>query len=82
MFDWKVGYDPAANRGSGAIEATLGQKSVTFPLRSGDKELGATFDRFGLFTAHIGGSYVKLFLDDLVYTTSVNRAATPSLSRP
>jgi hypothetical protein len=69
-FDWKLIYDPAANGGKGAIEATLGDESVTLPLKDGDKSKGATFDRFGLFTTHRGGSYVKIYLDDLRYTTS------------
>jgi hypothetical protein len=37
-------------------------------LKKGDKALGGTFDRFGLFTTHIGGSYVKIYFDDLAYT--------------
>ena len=68
VFQWKLVYDPAANGGSGAIEATLGDQSVTLPLKNGDKAKGAAFDRFGLFTTHRGGSYLKLFLDDLTYT--------------
>ncbi len=71
VFDWKLIYDPLANDGKGAIEATLGKESVTLPLKPGDKERGATFDRFGLFTTHIGGSYVKIYFDDISYTTGV-----------
>ena len=68
VFDWKLVYDPAANGGAGAIEAALGGDSVSLPLKPGDKQIGATFDRFGLFTSHIGGSYVRIFFDDLAYT--------------
>ena len=35
----------------------------------------ALADRFGLFTTHTGGSYVKLYLDDLAYTAG--RPAVP-----
>ena len=70
VFDWKLKYDPTGSGGDGIIEATLGGQSVTLPLKRGDKNIGATFDRFGIFTSHIGGSYVKIFFDDLVYTSA------------
>jgi hypothetical protein len=70
VFEWKLVYDPDAAGGKGAIEATLGTETVTLPLKDGDKAKGATFDRFGLFTTHRGGSYIKLYLDDLSYTAS------------
>jgi len=47
---------------------TLGDESVTLLLKDGDKQKGARFDRFGLFTAHRGGSYLKIYFDDLRYT--------------
>ena len=75
VFDWKLVYDPAANGGTGAVEATLGTQSVTLPLKKGDKSIGAIFDRFGLFTSHIGGSYVKIYFDDLAYTTALPSAS-------
>ena len=70
VFDWKLIYDPSGNGGMGAIEATLGSQSVRLPLKGSDKKAGAMFDRFGLFTTHIGGSYVKIYFDDLAYTTA------------
>ena len=69
-FPWKLIYDPAANDGNGAIEATLGDESVTLPLKRGDKAKGAKLDRFGLFTTHRGGSYVRIYFDDLKYTAA------------
>jgi hypothetical protein len=68
VLDWKLVYDPAGNGGKGVIEATLGKESITLPLRDGDKAKGATLDRFGLFTTHRGGSFVRIYLDDLKYT--------------
>jgi hypothetical protein len=68
VFDWKLVYDPAGNGGKGTIEATLGKESITLALRDGDKAKGATLDRFGLFTTHRGGSFVRIYLDDLKYT--------------
>lgn len=65
---WKLVYDPAGNSGAGLITATLGDQSVTLALKAGDKAKGAIFDRFGLFTGHRGGSYVRIYFDDLKYT--------------
>jgi hypothetical protein len=66
---WKLVYDPDAAGGQGAIRATLGTESVTLPLKPGDKAKGATLDRFGLFTTHIGGNFVCVYFDDLTYTS-------------
>jgi hypothetical protein len=52
------------------MEATLGAESVVLPLKRGDQSVGAVLDRFGLFTSHIGGSYVRIYFDDLAYTTA------------
>jgi hypothetical protein len=70
VFSWTLVYDPAGNDGTGTLAATLGTESVTLPLKKGDKAWGATLDRFGLFTTHIGGSYVKIYFDDLAYTAA------------
>ncbi len=70
VFRWKLVYDPAGNGGKGAVTVTMGNESVTLPLKKGDKAKGAAFDRFGLFTAHVGGSFVRVYLDDLTYTAA------------
>lgn len=72
-YAWKVVYDPTGNSGKGTIEATLGDESATFNLKDGDKAKGAVFDRFGLFTTHRGGSFVRIFFDDLKYTATATR---------
>ena len=69
VFKWKLIYDPAAEDGRGAITATLGDQSATLPLKPGHKSKGATFDRFGIFSMNRGGSYVKVYFDDLTYTS-------------
>jgi hypothetical protein len=74
-FDWELVYDPVGEGGKGSLRATLGTESVTLPLRRGDKSIGGFLDRFGLFTSHIGGSYVKIYFDDLEYTTGSQRRA-------
>ncbi|MEQ1853468.1 MAG: hypothetical protein ABMA01_17965, partial [Chthoniobacteraceae bacterium] len=70
LFDWSLIYDPAANGGNGEIRATLGGESVTLPLKPGQKAQGASLDRFGIFTSTVGGQMVKIYLDDLQYSSS------------
>lgn len=69
VFDWSLIYDPAANSGNGEVRVTLGQESVTLALKPGHKTQGASLDRFGLFTSTSGGQMVRIYLDDLTYTT-------------
>jgi hypothetical protein len=59
-----------ANDGNGSISVTLGEDKVTFDLKPKVKRDGATFDRFGLLSIPPGGSLVRLYLDDLKYTSS------------
>jgi hypothetical protein len=68
LYNWTLLYDPQANGGKGAIRLTLGDESVTLNLKDSDQARNGHFDRFGLFTNHIGGSFVKVYLDDLKYT--------------
>ncbi|MEA2707693.1 MAG: hypothetical protein QOF78_294, partial [Phycisphaerales bacterium] len=70
VFDWRIVYDPAGAGGKGTIEATLGEESVALTLKPGDKAKGASLDRFGLFTTHRGGSYVRIYFDDVKYTAA------------
>ncbi|MCR4412332.1 MAG: hypothetical protein NUV77_07895 [Thermoguttaceae bacterium] len=70
VVPWRLVYDPDAAGGRGAIEATLGDQTVALALKPGDKAKGATLDRFGLFTTHIGGSFLKVYFDDLTYTAA------------
>lgn len=68
IFDWSLLYDPEGNSGLGEMKVTLGDESVTLPLKPGRKEEGATLDRFGMFTSQMGGQMVRIYLDDLTYT--------------
>lgn len=67
-YDWSLVYDPAANDGNGEMRVMLGADNVALALRPGQKNQGASLDRFGLFTSTTGGQMVKLYLDDLKYT--------------
>jgi hypothetical protein len=62
---WSLHYSPADH----TLQITLDAESATLkidPKRAGKAE----FDRFGVFTPKVGGSQVKLYLDDLTYTSS------------
>jgi hypothetical protein len=67
-YAWKLEYNPDASGGDGQIDVTLGNETATLPLKRGDKAKTQTFDRFGLFTSHRGGSFVRIYFDDLKYT--------------
>ena len=70
VYQWSLVYDPAAEGGNGAVTVTLGNDSTTLPLKQGLRAEGGSFDRFGLFTPVIGGQVVRIYLDDLSYTTA------------
>src|SRR5207248_3056467 len=70
VHNWTLVYDPAAENGNGAISVTLDKESVTLALKKGIKAQGARFDRFSLFTSNIGGQIVRIYLDDLKYTSA------------
>jgi hypothetical protein len=72
-YDWSLVYDPAAEGGKGTIRVTLGEESVTLPLKPGHKAEGGRFDRFGMLTSNIGGSLVRVYLDDLKYTAAAEK---------
>ena len=83
LYDWSLKYNPAANSGDGAITVTLGEKSATLALKKHAKAQGAPFDHFGLFSSGPGGQMVKIFLDDLQYTTAPSpRSASTAPATP
>jgi hypothetical protein len=65
--DWTLDYDPDANAGRGSITVTLDGQAVTLNLDAGHKQIGATFNRFGIITTHIDGSGQTVYFDDLTY---------------
>jgi hypothetical protein len=70
VHKWSLVYEPDANGGKGKIQVTLDQQTVTLALQKSLKAEGARFDRFGLFSSTAGGQLVRIFLDDLKYTTT------------
>ncbi len=70
VYDWSLVYDPTASDGNGTVTVTLGNQSETLALKAGLKAQGGIFDRFGLFTPAIGGQSVRIYFDDLSYTSA------------
>ncbi len=66
---WKLAYDPAAARGNGRITVTFDKQVHMLDLRPGERQRGATFDRFGWFNIQSGGHHVDIYFDDLSFTT-------------
>ena len=65
---WTLDYHPDGNGGSGSIMVTLDGQAVTLNLDPSHKQIGATFNRFGIITTHIDGSGQTVYFDDLTYT--------------
>jgi hypothetical protein len=55
------------------MRVTLGSESTMLVFKNGAKGEGAALDRFGVFTSTIGGQMVKIFLDDLTYTSAASK---------
>jgi hypothetical protein len=70
VHKWALDYYPTRADGRGQITVQFDGTTQTFDLRAGDRDRGATFDRFGLFNIQAGGHHVQLFVDDLRYTSS------------
>ncbi|GIW95551.1 MAG: hypothetical protein KatS3mg110_3592 [Pirellulaceae bacterium] len=69
IYQWRLVYDPDAAGGRGAVEVTLADESVRLVLTPHMKQEGARFDRFGMFTPALGGQVVKIYFDDLKYSS-------------
>jgi hypothetical protein len=65
--DWSLEYLPLG-MAEGRITATLDGQATRLDLKSGHREIGARFNRFGFVTTHIDGNAETVYLDDLTYT--------------
>jgi hypothetical protein len=68
VHQWSLLYSPRGADGNGRITVTLDGAAQTLDLRPGDRQIGATFDRFGFFNVQSGGNHVYVYIDDLIYT--------------
>ncbi len=60
-------YDPEAGL-AGRITVTLDTTSFMADLTKEQRQIGSTFDRFGILNPRKGGKYVDVYLDDITYT--------------
>lgn len=74
---WTLDYDPNGNGGTGSITVSLDGQAVTLNLDAGHKQIGASFNRFGIVTTHIDGSGQTVYFDDIAYSVAVE---PPTLS--
>lgn len=63
---WRLEYDPAGNNGAGLLTFQIDDRSYQVDIRPEDREDGAVFDRFGIWTQEATGDSMELWLDDLV----------------
>jgi hypothetical protein len=68
VHDWSLKYDPLGAGGRGQIIVTLDKQTCVLALESGARQIGASFDRFGICTPWIDGNAVTVYFDDLRYT--------------
>ena len=65
---WEMRYSPAGGGGYGQVTVKLGDKAQTITLKPKHRQVGATFDRFGIFNCQTGGHYVDIAVDELTFT--------------
>ena len=65
---WKMEYDPQADGGRGRLTVWLDDRHDAFTLPAALRQVGAVFDRFGLFVHEGGGRVSRIYLDDLEYS--------------
>jgi len=66
--EFSFDYNPDEGE-AGRITVTLGEESFTADLTKEQREIGSTFDRFGLLNPRKGGKYVDIYIDDLSYSS-------------
>jgi len=79
---WTLDYRPDGNGGTGSLAVTLDGQAVTLNLDPGHKQLGASFNRFGIITTHIDGSGQTVYFDDLTYTVGTQPRLAIARSAP
>lgn len=67
---WTLTYDPNQVAGRGLITLTIDRQTWSVPLHPGHKELGATFDRFGIWNQQTPGDSMELYISDLMHNGS------------
>jgi hypothetical protein len=68
VHTWSLDYDPAGADGRGQITVRYDDDILTLDLKEGERESGATFDRFGFYNMQSGGWHVQAYFDNLTYS--------------
>ena len=66
VHEWELTYDPEGAEGLGEMTFRVDDRVYKLPLHPGNKELGAVFDRFGVWTQQTPGDSLEFYLDDLL----------------
>lgn len=64
---WTIEYSP---EGNGTITVTLDGHAKTLELGGRHREIGASFNRFGIITTHVDGNAQEVYFDDLEFTAA------------
>ena len=70
VHNWMLRYDPAGAGGRGRITVSMDEQTCMLDLEPGARNIGASFNRFGICTPWIDGNSVTVFFDDIQYTCS------------
>lgn len=68
VHNWMLRYEPKGAGGQGLITVGLDEQSCVLELEPGARQMGASFNRFGICTPWIDGNGVMVFFDDIQYT--------------
>ncbi len=60
VHDWALDYNPEGANGNGEIVLRLDTERCSVQIEPGDKQTGATFDRFGICTTWVDGNSVTV----------------------
>ena len=73
-------YDPKSGK-AGRITVTLGDETFTADLTQEQRQIGSTFDRFGILNPRKGGKYVDVYVDDLSYVVKRPKGYKPKFHK-
>jgi hypothetical protein len=66
VHSWSLRYDPDGAQGLGMVEFQVDERTYSLPLQPGHKQLGALFDRFGIWNQQTPGGSMEVYFDNLI----------------
>ena len=73
--DFTFNYDPDQGE-HGKITVTLDNDKFSYDLTKEQRSTGSTFNRFGLLNPRKGGKYVDVYIDDITYSSRLQKKDT------